>query len=62
MEAEEFWGKVKLLLSEKRKKQDWLSEKTGMALQSIRNQIHNKHYPSVTDTMAIVKAFGMTWD
>lgn len=62
MEPEEFWDKVKKLMIDKGVKQDWLSEKTGMAVQSIRNQIHNKHYPSVTDTMAIIKAFGMTWD
>ena len=62
MGPEEFWDKVKKLMIDKGVKQDWLSEQTGMAVQSIRNQIHNKHYPSVTDTMAIIKAFGMTWD
>lgn len=62
MEAEEFWDKVKKLMIEKGVRQDWLSEKTGMAIQSIRNQIHNKHFPSHPDTLAIVKAFDMTWD
>ena len=34
-----FWDKVKKLMIDKGVKQDWLSEKTGMAVQSIRNQI-----------------------
>ncbi|MCQ2584452.1 MAG: XRE family transcriptional regulator [Treponema sp.] len=62
MEAVEFWDKVKILMNDRGVKQDWLSEKTGMAVQSIRNQIHNKHFPSFSDTMAIVKAFDMTWE
>jgi len=62
MGPEEFWDKVKKLMIDRGVKQDWLSEKTGMAVQSIRNQIHNKHFPTFTDTMAIVKAFDMTWD
>jgi len=62
MGPEEFWDKVKKLMIDRGVKQDWLSEKSGMAVQSIRNQIHNKHFPSVTDTMSIVKAFDLTWD
>lgn len=62
MGPEEFWDKVKKLMIDKGVKQDWLSEKTGMAVQTIRNQIHNKHYPPVLDTMKIIEAFGMTWD
>lgn len=62
MEPEEFWDKVKKLMIDRGVKQDWLAEKSGLKIQSIRNQIHNKHFPSVTDTLNIIKAFDMSWD
>ena len=39
MDAESFWKKVKMLLSERGENQEWLCEKTGLVLGSLRNKI-----------------------
>lgn len=61
MDAKEFWDKVKLRLKELKKRQDWLSEETGINLQSIRNKIHLKKFPSLEDTLSILKALDLSW-
>lgn len=62
MEAKIFWAKVKQRLSELNKKQGWLSEQTGIILQSIRDQISKQRLPSLDDTMKILNALGFTWE
>ena len=61
MDAEQFWDKVKLRLSELGKRQDWLSSETGIILQSIRNKIHLQKFPSLEDTLSILKALDLSW-
>lgn len=61
MDAEQFWRKVKLRLSEIGKKQAWLSDETGIVLQSIRNKIHLQKFPSLEDTVSILNALGLSW-
>lgn len=61
MDAEQFWDKVKLRLSELGKRQDWLSNETGIILQSIRNKIHLQKFPSLEDTLSILKALDLSW-
>lgn len=62
MEAKIFWTKVKQRLSEMNKKQGWLSEQTGIILQSIRDQISKQRLPSLDDTMKILSALDLTWE
>ena len=62
MEAKIFWTKVKQRLSEMNKKQGWLSEQTGIILQSIRDQISKQRLPSLDDTMKILNALELTWE
>ena len=62
MEAKIFWTKVKQRLSEMNKKQGWLSEQTGIILQSIRDQISKQRLPSLDDTMRILSALELTWE
>ncbi len=62
MEAKTFWTKVKQRLSEMNKKQGWLSEQTGIILQSIRDQISKQRLPSLDDTMKILSALELTWE
>lgn len=44
------------------KKQGWLSEQTGIILQSIRDQISKQRLPSLDDTMKILSALDLTWE
>ena len=62
MEAKIFWTKVKQRLSEMNKQQGWLSEQTGIILQSIRDQISKQRLPSLDDTMKILNALELTWE
>lgn len=62
MEAKIFWTKVKQRLFEMNKKQGWLSEQTGIILQSIRDQISKQRLPSLDDTMKILSALDLTWE
>ena len=62
MEAKIFWTKIKQRLSEMNKKQGWLSEQTGIILQSIRDQISKQRLPSLDDTMKILSALDLTWE
>ena len=62
MEAKTFCTKVKQRLSEMNKKQGWLSEQTGIILQSIRDQISKQRLPSLDDTMKILSALDLTWE
>ena len=62
MDAETFWKKVKMLLSERDANQDWLCEKTGIVLGSLRNKISLGRLPSFEEALRIVDAFGMTME
>lgn len=62
MDAESFWKKVKMLLSEKDKNQEWLCEKTGLVLGSLRNKISLGRLPGFEEALKIVDAFGMTME
>lgn len=58
----DFWNKVKIRLSELDVKQRWLSDQTGVGLQTIRNKICNKKFPSFSDVLKIVDALGLSMD
>lgn len=62
MDAEIFWKKVKMLLSERGVNQEWLCEKTGIILGSLRNKISLGRFPSFEEALKIVEAFGMTME
>lgn len=62
MDADIFWEKIKSILAEKDKNQDWLAKNSGILLQTLRNQIHLSRIPSLDDTMRILKALDMTWE
>ena len=62
MDAESFWKKVKMLLSERGVNQDWLCEKTGIILGTLRNKISLGRLPSFDEALKIVEAFGMTME
>ena len=62
MDAEIFWKKVKMLLSERDVNQDWLCEKTGIILGTLRNKISLGRLPSFDEALKIVEAFGMTME
>lgn len=53
MEPSEFWNKIKLLLSEQGKTQDWLFTEAGLPIQSMRNRIYKDRIPGFEDTMKI---------
>ena len=62
MDAEIFWKKVKMLLSERDVNQEWLCEKTGIILGTLRNKISLGRLPSFDEALKIVEAFGMTME
>ena len=62
MDAEIFWKKVKMLLSERGVNQDWLCEQTGIILGTLRNKISLGRLPSFDEALKIVEAFGMTME
>ncbi|MCR5495427.1 MAG: S24 family peptidase [Treponema sp.] len=62
MEADEFWKKVKLRLSELGKNQEWLCLQSEILLGSLRNKIHLHRLPSLDESMKIIKALGLSWE
>ncbi|MBR5646049.1 MAG: helix-turn-helix transcriptional regulator [Treponema sp.] len=62
MDAEKFWKKVKLLLNEKNKNQEWLCEKTGIILSTLRNKIHLDRMPTLEETLKILKLFNLSME
>ena len=62
MDAESFWKKVKLILSDKGKNQEWLCENTGIILSTLRNKIHLGRMPTLDETLKILKLFGLSID
>lgn len=58
----ELWNKVKMRLFELNVKQQWLSDQAGIGLQTIRNKICNKKFPSFPDVLKIVDALGLSMD
>ena len=60
MDAESFWKKVKLILSDKGKNQEWLCENTGIILSTLRNKIHLGRMPTLDETLKILKLFDLT--
>ena len=62
MDAELFWKKVKMLLSERGVNQDWLCEKTEIILGTLRNKISLGRLPSFDEALKIVEAFDMTME
>ncbi len=62
MDAELFWNKVKSILSEQGKNQEWLCEETGIVLGTLRNWIYYKRLPNIDDGLKIVEAFGMSME
>ena len=60
MEAESFWNKVKTILSEQGKNQEWLCEQTGIVIGTLRNWIYYKRLPNIDDGIRIIESFGMT--
>lgn len=62
MEAEIFWNKVKAILSEQGKNQEWLCEQTGIVIGKLRNWIYYKRLPNIDDGTRIIESFGMTME
>ena len=62
MDAELFWKKVKLLLSEQNKNQEWLCEQTGLILGSLRNKISLGRLPGFDEGLKIVESLGLTME
>ena len=62
MLADDFWKKVKMLLSERDKNQEWLCQKTEINLGSLRNKISLGRMPSFEEALKIVEAFGLTME
>ena len=62
MEAESFWNKVKAILSEQGKNQEWLCEQTGIVIGTLRNWIYYKRLPNIDDGTRIIESFGMTME
>ena len=62
MEAEIFWKKVKLILSDREKNQEWLCENTGIILSTLRNKIHLGRMPTLEETLKILKVFGLSME
>lgn len=62
MNAEIFWQKVKTLLSEREVNQDWLCDKTGIVLGTLRNKISLGRMPSLDEALKIIDAFEMTME
>ncbi len=62
MDAEIFWKKVKMLLSERGVNQDWLCEQTGIIIGTLRNKISLGRLPTFDEALKIVEAFGMTME
>ena len=59
MDAETFWKKVKMKLSELGENQEWLSDKSGILLGTMRNKIHLNRMPSFEEVLKILKVFDM---
>ena len=62
MDAEIFWNKVKAILSEQDKNQEWLCEQTGIVIGTLRNWIYYKRLPNIDDGTRIIESFGMTME
>ena len=62
MDAETFWKKVKMKLSELGENQEWLSDKSGILLGTMRNKIHLNRMPSFEEVLKILKVFDMTME
>ena len=60
MDAETFWNKVKAILSEQGKNQEWLCEQAGIVIGTLRNWIYYKRLPNIDDGIKIIESFGMT--
>ena len=62
MDAETFWKKVKMKLAELGENQEWLSDKSGILLGTMRNKIHLNRMPSFEEVLKILKVFDMTME
>ena len=62
MDAESFWNKVKSILYEQSKNQEWLCEQTGIVIGTLRNWIYYKRLPNVDDGIRIVESLGLTME
>ena len=62
MDAEHFWSKVKTILSDQGKNQEWLCEQTGIVIGTLRNWIYYKRLPNLDDGTRIIETFGMTME
>ena len=62
MDADVFWKKVKMKLSELGKNQEWLCDNAGIVLSTLRNKIHISRMPTLEETLKILKVFKMTME
>ncbi len=62
MEAEIFWKKVKQILTELDKNQEWLCENAAIPLSTLRNKISISRMPTFEEVMKILKVFKMSLD
>ena len=62
MEADIFWKKVKQILGDREKNQNWLCEKAEIPLSTLRNKISISRMPTFEEVMKILKVFNMRLD
>ena len=60
MEADVFWKKVKQILTELGRNQEWLCEQAKIPLSTLRNKICISRMPTFEEVMKILKVFNMT--
>ena len=60
MEADVFWKKVKQILTELGRNQEWLCEQAKIPLSTLRNKICISRMPTFEEVMKILKVFRMT--
>lgn len=62
MEAEIFWKKVKQILTELDRNQEWLCENAAIPLSTLRNKISISRMPTFEEVIKILKVFKMSLD
>lgn len=57
-----FWNEVKARLKSMGKNQEWLCDKTGILLGTLRNRISQSRYPTMEEAIRIAELLDMSFD
>lgn len=57
-----FWNEVKARLKSLSKNQEWLCDKTGILLGTLRNRISQNRYPTMDEAIKIAEVLDMSFD